>query len=117
MAERAPNGEREERIADLEAKVDGLRRANAELGREVRRGGVSPGPRSPLSAARALAKLTNERDQAKVELEETRARLRAVDESFAGLRVETEHLRSEANRLRSGRLGVLRRIRARLLRR
>ncbi|HEY8810461.1 MAG TPA: hypothetical protein VIM28_10610 [Solirubrobacterales bacterium] len=115
--ERTPDADLEETVADLEAKVEELRRVNAELGRELRRGAVSRQPRSPLAAARALAKLTNERDTAQAELEQTREKLRAVDEGFEGLRLEAEQLRGEAVRLRSGRLGMLRRIRARLLRR
>lgn len=113
MAGTSPGGEPEERIADLEAKVGELRRVNAEIGRALREG-VSPGPRSPVTAARALAKLTNERDQARAELEETKAKLAAVESGFEGLQLETERLRHEAERLRFGLRGMLRRAWARL---
>jgi predicted nucleic acid-binding Zn-ribbon protein len=131
MTEPSPKEEPEKRIAELEAKVEELRRVNAELARELRRGAASRRPRSPVAAGSALAKLTSERDTAQAELEQARAELRQAEEGFEGLRLEAEGLRleaeqlrgeaeqmrGEAERLRSGRLGVLRRIRARLLRR
>lgn len=125
-------------LADLETKVEALRRVNAELGRELRLGAASRQPRSPAVAARALAKLTNERDTAQAELERATAELEQMgaelagartslktaeqgvaylSEQLDGLRLETERLRHEAFRLRSGRRGLLRRLRARLLRR
>jgi len=131
VSSRSPGGETPERLGDLEAKVEELRRVNAELGRELRQGAASGRPRTPATAARALAKLTNERDTARAELErtqaelaETRASLEAAEqgvahlsEQFDGLRLEAERLRHEAARLRSGGAGLLRRLRARLLRR
>lgn len=123
MSERPP-AEDAARIADLEAKVEQLRQANADLGRQMRRGGGSREPRSPATAARTLAKLTNERDNARAELDEARAKLAVAEEGFRGLELgfeglkrEAERLRQEVTRLRSGRLGFLRRARARLLRR
>ncbi len=125
-------------LADLEAKLEALRRVNAELGRELRLGAASRQPRSPAVAARALAKLTNERDTGRAELEQARAELEQartelagtrtslktaedgvayLSEQFDGLQLETERLRHEAFRLRSGHRGLLRRLRARLLRR
>ena len=132
-------------LADLEAKLEALRRVNAELGRELRRGAASRQPRSPAVAARALAKLTNERDTGRAELEQARAELEQaraeleqartelagtraslktaedgvayLSEQFDGLQLEAERLRHEAFRLRSGHRGLLRRLRARLLRR
>ncbi|HKI67511.1 MAG TPA: hypothetical protein VJ989_09620 [Solirubrobacterales bacterium] len=138
MSDRSDEETAAERLADLEAKVTELRRVNAELGRELRLGAASRQPRSPAVAARALAKLTNERDTARAELEQTRAELEQaraelagtrtslktaedgvayLSEQFDGLRLETERLRHEAFRLRSGGAGLLRRLRARLLRR
>lgn len=124
MSEGSPERAEAARIADLEAKVEELRRANAALGRQMRRGGASREPRSAAIAARALAKLTNERDNARAELDEARAKLAVAEERFMGLRLgfeglelETERLRSEVARLRSGNLGFLRRARARLRRR
>lgn len=115
MVEGSPGAEPGKRLADLEAKLAELRQVNAELGRELRRGPVSRRPRSPLAAARALAKLTNERDMARAELDETAAKLASVEEGFKGLRLEAERLRHEVGRLRSGLPGMLRRARARLL--
>jgi len=131
MSDRSDEETAAERLADLEAKVTELRRVNAELGRELRLGAASRQPRSPAVAARALAKLTNERDTARAELEQTRAELAGtrtslttaedgvayLSEQFDGLQLETERLRHEAFRLRSGGAGLLRRLRARLLRR
>jgi DNA repair exonuclease SbcCD ATPase subunit len=131
MTEPPSSTEPEKRIAELETKVEELRRVNAELGCELRRGAASRWPRSPAAAARALAKLTDERETAQTELEQARAELRRAEEGFEGLRLETERIRGEAEqlrgeaermrgeaeRLRSGRLGMLRRVRARLLRR
>ena len=131
MSGPAPEAEGDRRAAELEARVEELRRVNAELGRELRRGTASGQPRSPAVAARGLARLTNERDTARVELDrakaelaETKARLETAEcgvedlsERFEGLRGETERLRHEAARLRSGGAGLLRRLRARLLRR
>lgn len=138
MSDRSGEGASAERLADLEANVEALRRVNAELGRELRRGGASRQPRSPAVAARALAKLANERDTARAELEHAKAELEQVRAGLAatqaelaraergiedlgnrleGLHVETEHLRHEAVRLRAGWSGLLRRLRARFLRR
>jgi hypothetical protein len=109
--------EPEQRLLELERRIEELRRVNEQLGRELVRGGASRQPRSPVAAARALSKLTNERDFVQAELEETQRKLVAANESFEGLRVEREQLRQETERLRSGALGLLRRARARLLRR
>ncbi|MGH3049194.1 MAG: hypothetical protein ACRDLK_03475 [Gaiellaceae bacterium] len=138
MTDRGDQGASVERLVDLEAKLEALRRVNAELGRELRRGTVSRQPRSPAVAARTLAKLTNERDTLQAELERTKAELERLSaelagtrtslktaeqgvayrtEQLEGLRLETERLRHEAFRLRSGAAGLLRRLRARLLRR
>jgi chromosome segregation ATPase len=106
-----------QRIAELELQVEELRRVNRQLGGELVGGGGSKQPRSPVAAARALAKLTSERDSAQAELDETQRRLAAANASFEGLRFEAERLRAETERLRSGTLGLLRRLRVRLLRR
>jgi hypothetical protein len=102
------------RVADLERRVEELRRVNDRLGRElIESGAQEDGPRpsgSPVSAARAIARLTIERDAAEAELREARAELDAT-------RPELEALRHEVARLRSGTLGLLRRAWARMLRR
>jgi chromosome segregation ATPase len=122
-------GDAVERVAGLEAKVEELRRVNAELGRELRQGAASGRPRTPVTAARALAKLANERDIARDDLERTEAELAEtkaglemaergvadLSQRFEGLSAEAERLRHEVARLRSGRAGLLRRLRARLL--
>jgi FtsZ-binding cell division protein ZapB len=100
-----------ERIADLERRVEALRRTNEQLGRELIERGGGPRPRSASTAARAVAKLTAARDQAQAclgELEELRA-----DRDRLGS--ENEVLRREVHRLRDGYGGLLRRLRARLL--
>lgn len=110
MGGRPMSGGSEERIADLERRVAELRQVNEELGRELVAGAGSRRPRSPIAAARALAKLTNERDAARAELE-------AANAELARLRPANEHLQREVSRLRSGTLGRVRRAWARLTRR
>lgn len=131
MSGRSPAGDAAGRVADLQAKLEELRRVNAELGRELRQSAASSQPRTPATAARALAKVANERDltladleRTKTELAQTTAALEAAEravadfsERFEGLSAEAERLRHEAARLRSGGAGLLRRLRSRLLRR
>jgi FtsZ-binding cell division protein ZapB len=98
----------EERIADLELRVEELRRTNEELGRQLIEHGAGAQPRSASTAGRTIAKLTNARDQAqaeRVDMEADRDRLR----------FENEVLRRELHRLRGGYGGLLRRLRTRLL--
>ena len=98
----------EERAADLERRVEELRRANERLGRQLIEAEAGRRPAAATPAARAVAKLVGERDAAQAELAELRPELEH-------LRRENPQLRTEIERLRAGYLGLLRRARARLL--
>jgi cell division protein FtsB len=108
-----------------EARVEELLRVNAELAAEVRslRGGA--GARSAsVPAARRIARLLAELESTRGDLagqnaavESTRAELAAREEEVVQLRRQADELRREVTRLRSGTLGLLRRTRARFLRR
>jgi phage shock protein A len=100
----------EERVAELERRVEELRRVNERLGRELTEAEAGRRPTMATPASRAVAKLVAERDSAETEL----AVLRPEVER---LRPENEVLRTEVERLRSGSPGLLRRARARLQRR
>lgn len=100
----------DERAAELERRVEELRRVNERLGRQLIEAEAGRPPASATPAARAVAKLVGERDSAQAELAELRPELEH-------LRCENPQLRSEIERLRSGYLGFLRRARARLLNR
>ena len=100
----------DERSAELEQRVEELRRVNERLGRQLVEAGAGRRPGSATPAARAVAKLVGERDSAQAELAELRPELEH-------LRRENPQLRGEVERLRSGSLGFLRRARARLLNR
>jgi cell division protein FtsB len=100
----------EERVAELERRVEELRRVNERLGRELIAAEAGRRPATITPAGRALAKLVAERDSAAAELAELRPELEH-------LRRENPQLRAESERLRSGYLGLLRRARARLLER
>ncbi len=102
----------EERIAELERRVEELRRINERLGRELIEAGAGRRPTMVTPAGRSLAKLVAERDSAEAEL----AELVELRPEVERLRPENEVLRAEVERLRSGNLGLLRRARARLLR-
>lgn len=107
----------EQSVAELERRVEELRRINEQLGGELVRGAASRHPRAPAAAARTLNRLKQERLGALTQLEEAR---RQLDEANSGLdhfRRENEQLRAEVARLRLGLPGFLRRARARLLRR
>jgi uncharacterized coiled-coil DUF342 family protein len=99
-----------ERVAELERRLEELRRVNEQLGRELVEAAAGRRPGLATTAARKVAKLTDERDDAQAELAELRPELER-------LRVEYEALLPEVQRLRSGYAGLLRRARARLLRR
>jgi phage shock protein A len=98
----------DERTAELERRVEELRRVNERLGRQLVEAEAGRRPASATPAARAVAKLVCERDGAQAELAELRPELEH-------LRRENPQLRGEIERLRSGYLGFLRRARARLL--
>ncbi len=100
----------EARAAELERRVEHLRRVNERLGRELIEAEAGRRPATATPAARAVAKLVAERDSATAELAELRPELER-------LRREIPQQRAEIERLRSGYLGMLRRARARLLRR
>ena len=113
--------------SDPQRQVEALEQVNAELATEIRslslgrmeqlRGGTIP-------AGRRLARLVEERDSLAAELEAARDRLATFEQSDLALRsqvreqhLQIEHLSAEVTSLRSGVGGVLRRLRARLLRR
>lgn len=100
----------DERTAELERRVEELRRVNERLGRQLVEAEAGRRPASATPAARAVAKLVGERDSAQAELAELRPELEH-------LRRENPQLRGEIERLRGGYLGFLRRARARLLKR
>ena len=109
------NANPKQRLAELELRVEELRRVNDQLGRRLVEGAASRQPHSPVTAARSLTKLTQERDLAQTQLEEARQRLRDADSGLDHYRRENEQLRFEAARLRFGVPGFFRRARARLL--
>lgn len=95
--------------ADLERRVEDLRRANAELGRELIAARAGRRPRSESTAGRAVAKLIQQRERAESERD-------GLQGEIARLRDENAALRAEADRLRADAPGLVRRARARLLR-
>jgi chromosome segregation ATPase len=99
-----------ERAAELERRLEELRRINERLGRELVEARAGRRPTLATTAARKVATLTEERNEAQAELAELRPELE-------WLRTEHEVLRHEVERLRGGYAGLLRRARARLLRR
>lgn len=111
------NVEPKQRLAELELRVEELRRVNEELGRKLVNGAASRQSHSPVTAARTLTRLKQELDLTRAELEEARQQLRDADSGLDHFRRENEQLRFEAARLRFGLPGFLRRARARLLRR
>lgn len=98
----------EERVGELERRVEELRRVNERLGRELIEAEAGRRPARATPAGRALGKLVAERDGAAGELAELRPELEH-------LRRENTQLRAELARLRGGYAGLLRRARARLL--
>jgi cell division protein FtsB len=98
----------EERVAELERRVEELHQVNERLGRELIEAEAGRRPTTATPAGRALAKLVGERDGAEAELAELRPELEH-------LRQENPQLRGEIERLRGGYRGLLRRARARLL--
>jgi chromosome segregation ATPase len=100
----------EDRIVDFERRVEELRRVNERLGRELIGAEAGRRPAKATPAARTVAKLVADRESAEAELAELRPELEH-------LRRENPQLRAEVQRLRSDYPGLLRRARARLLRR
>jgi molybdenum-dependent DNA-binding transcriptional regulator ModE len=98
-----------ERVAELERRVEELRRVNEQLGRQLVEAEAGRRPATATPAARAVAKLVAERDGAEAELAKLRQELER-------LWPENEALRAEVDRLRGGILGLSRRARARLQR-
>jgi uncharacterized protein (DUF3084 family) len=111
------NPDFEQRLAELELRVTELRRVNEQLGRQLVAGPASRQPRSPVTAARTLTKLTQERDLAQTRLEEARQQLGEAQSGLDHYDRENQQLRSEVARLRVGVPGLLRRAQARLRRR
>ena len=107
----------EQRLAELELRVAELRRVNEQLGRELLDGAALRQPHSPVTAARTLTKLTQERDLARTRLEEARQQLEEAKSGLDHYGRENEQLRAEVGRLRVGVPGLLRRAQARLRRR
>jgi predicted nuclease with TOPRIM domain len=111
----------------LDARVEALLRANAELAAEVRSLSLSraSAPRSAaIPAVRSLSKLVDERDSlisrldhARSELAAAQLRIEQLDEHNQELGRRMHEQGLELQRLRSGLGGLLRRARARLRRR
>jgi len=99
----------EERAAELERRVEELRRVNDQLGRQLVEAKAGRRPAAATPAARTVAKLVAERDSAESELSKLRSELER-------LWPENEALRAEVDRLRGGVIGLSRRARARLSR-
>jgi hypothetical protein len=105
---------------DEERRVEELLRVNAALAAEVRSLtlGRTDAPRSsPMPTSRRLASILEEREALKEQLEETRVGLTAMTVSRDELARQNQELLAQIARLRSGYAGLLRRVRARLLRR
>lgn len=110
-----------------ERRVEELLRVNARLAAELRSLalGRAEAPRpGAMTAPRKIGSLTEQRDQLRARLETAEAELEALREQFAALaehRVAVERdrdaLAGEVRRLRGGWKGLVRRARARLLRR
>jgi predicted RNase H-like nuclease (RuvC/YqgF family) len=113
--------------ADARRQVEELLRVNAELAAEIRslQAGRTTAPRSAaMPAARRVGALREERDSLAAELQESRLELARVEQHNQELGRQgheqarhIEILSGEVARLRTGFAGVLRRLRARLLRR
>lgn len=107
-----------------EGREEELLRINAELATEIRSlsAGRISAPRSAAPpAARRLSRLIAERDSLATELTATRSELerreRELSHQVEDQARQIKELSHEVNRLRSGLAGLLRRARARLLRR
>lgn len=117
----------EDSKSDSRRQIEVLERVNAELAAEIRSlaAGRAERPRSAaVPAARWLAGLVGERDSLTSKLQAAKGRVAELEHSETALRNQTreqqlqiERLSAEVTSLRSGVGGVLRRVRARLLRR
>jgi septal ring factor EnvC (AmiA/AmiB activator) len=104
--------------ADDDLRVEQLLRENERLAAEVRSLtlGAADTPRpASMPSSRLLARLTDERDGYRAELEATQRELEALRRDRAGLERQAQELEREVVRLRTGWLGILRRARGRLL--
>jgi uncharacterized membrane protein YqiK len=116
----AAGGDEQRRVVELE-------RINAELAAEIRNLTLdrTAQPRSALlGTTRRIVALTSERDATAAERDATAAELEQQNESLARVSVEIHALRRrvevqsrELERLRAGPLGLVRRLKASLLRR
>ena len=100
-------------------RVEELLRVNAELAAEVRNLtlGYADAPRpAGMPTTRRLGRLIEERDQLQAELEDARKDLEASARHRGELEQRQAELIAEIAELRMGVRGVLRRVRARLLR-
>lgn len=117
----------EDSKSDPQRQIEALERVNAELATEIRSlaAGRTERPRSAMMpAARRLAGLVEKRNSLAAELQAAQGRVVELEHSETALRGQTreqqlqiERLTAEVTSLRSGSAGVLRRLRARLLRR
>jgi len=101
-------------------RVEELLRVNAELAAEVRNLtlGYADAPRpAGMPTTRRLGRLIEERDQLQAELEVARAELESSARHRADLEQRQRELVGQIAELRMGARGMLRRLRARLLRR
>lgn len=113
--------------ADERYQVDELLRINGELAAEIRslqEGRTTAARSAAMPAARRVGALREERDSLAAELQESRLKLAQVERHNQELGNQNyeqarhiEMLSGEVARLRTGAAGVLRRLRARLLRR
>jgi chromosome segregation ATPase len=104
----------QQRLSELELRIEELRRVNDQLRRELVGSTASRQPHSPVTAARTLTKLKQELDLTRTQLENARQQLRDANSGLDHYRRENEQLRFEAARLRFGFSGLLRRAQARL---
>lgn len=99
-------------------RVEELLRVNAELAAEVRNltlgYGDAPRP-AGMPTTRRLARLLEERDQLRAELEATRSKLEDLQADRDGLERQNQEMAVEIVRLSSGLFGFLRRARGKLL--
>jgi hypothetical protein len=99
-------------------RVEELLRVNAELAAEVRNLtlGYADAPRpAGMPTTRRLARLIEERDELRAELEAARSKLEDVRADRDGLEQQNQEMAVEIVRLSTGLFGFLRRARGKLL--